>query len=192
MDSDDELFFQTRRGAPDDIEPRKDVALPTGSSTSLPVAPVAGVSHVCPFDGCGMHFTSRRWLDVHENEVHSPFWNRRFACLVCDRDFKNESKRYFHLVEAHAFPRDWSSNSLRHHPRMRPKKGQENRDKKTPAVNKKSILCRYVKSGEACPKGEDCWFAHSKAELVPDNVSFGRRRPPAAPHGSASSMDISE
>ncbi len=184
MQDDDELLFQVRRPLPVDEEPpRKDLAVPVA-----PVGRVEGVSFACPFEGCGMRFTSQRWLDVHENETHSPFWNKRFACLVCDKDFKSDSKRYFHLVAVHAFPQDWSSKSLHRPPRMRPRKGQENEKQK---VDKKSSLCRYVKAGEACPRGAECWFAHSKAEMVPETVSFGhRKRPQIAKPSSA--MDISE
>jgi hypothetical protein len=185
MDDDDELLFQVRRPMIADDEPRKEVALPVAGA---PVARVEGISFACPFEQCGMRFTSQRWLDVHENETHSPFWNGRFACLVCDKDFKSDSKRYFHLVAAHAFPEEWSSKSLHRPPRVRPRNGQEN-EKQT--VDKKSVLCRYFKSGEACPRGADCWYAHSKADTVPDTLSFGHRKKPSQIK-SSSAMDISE
>jgi hypothetical protein len=134
---------------------------------------------------------------------HSPFFNGKFACLVCDKEYKNETKRYFHLVERHGFPKEWNSKSLRVPDRIRPKKGaygsQENKAKLE--LDKKHKMCRYVKAGEACPHGEECWFAHSKAELVPKQVSFGRRRPGVLKHDSKidskndsknDAMDVSE
>jgi hypothetical protein len=50
---------------------------------------------------------------------------------VCEKDFKTETKRYYHLIEGHGFPNNWSSKELLHPPRMRPRKvaQQENKEK---------------------------------------------------------------
>jgi hypothetical protein len=56
----------------------------------------------------------------------------------------------------------------------------------------KGKMCRYIKSDGVCPRGEECWFAHSKADLVPERVSFGRHKNPPVIMTHDSIMDISE
>jgi hypothetical protein len=84
--------------------------------------------------------------------------------LVCDKSFKNDKKRYFHLVEAHCYPKEFFF------PQGPPKKAGARKTK----PKQKKILCRYIKQGQICPFDENCHFVHNKSELVPTSISFGR------------------
>jgi hypothetical protein len=71
MSSDDEDVFPVRRHAPDD-EPRKDAVFVQNFVRQL----IPGVSFACPYNDCGMTFTSKRFLDVHENEAVKIFFSK--------------------------------------------------------------------------------------------------------------------
>ena len=143
---------------------------------------------------CGLRLSSAAWLDIHEREEHSPFFDGKFVCLVpgCTKSFKNDKKRYYHLTKGHQFPAEFRflkrpppSSKNRRQPRV-----------KAAPIDKKRILCRYIKGGELCPHGQQCWFAHDKADIIPDQISFGRRRPQPIvrddDNGAVEEMDVGE
>lgn len=137
---------------------------------------------------CGLILNSAAWLDIHETEEHSPFFNGQFQCLVagCPKRFKNATKRYFHLTEGHLFPKEFRFPT-RPPKHVAIRKAQPQQVKK----DKKTILCRYIKTAEgSCPHGDNCWFQHDRAALVPDQISFGRHA--GKIRSRVDAMDISE
>ena len=139
---------------------------------------------------CGLILGSMYLRSIHEAEEHSPFFDGKYQCLVqgCEhKKFKSETKRYWHMIGAHAFPKEFAF------PKRPPgRKAHSNSNAQKKKQDKKSILCRYVKNNEPCPHGDECFFAHDKADTVPKEISFGRKRRPVHEVFDAHPMDFGE
>lgn len=70
----------------------------------------------CLSPGCGRNFPSAHFLTLHITENHDPIAGAReargekiFSCFVedCDKVCRDWKKRRSHLVDKHAFPRDY-------------------------------------------------------------------------------------
>ncbi|RDB18448.1 hypothetical protein Hypma_000192 [Hypsizygus marmoreus] len=73
-------------------------------------------AHVCEQHGCGAVFPDARLLELHQTECHDPLAAVRkdrgekiFACHLasCTRLFLTPKARRLHLIEAHAYPKQY-------------------------------------------------------------------------------------
>ncbi|KAF9269282.1 hypothetical protein L218DRAFT_917046 [Marasmius fiardii PR-910] len=73
-------------------------------------------AHVCEQEGCNCVFPDARFLELHQTECHDPLAAVRkdrgekiFACFLpsCPRLFTNPKARRLHLIQAHAYPKEY-------------------------------------------------------------------------------------
>ncbi|ESK85045.1 zinc finger protein [Moniliophthora roreri MCA 2997] len=73
-------------------------------------------AHVCEQRGCGCVFPDARFLELHQTECHDPLAAVRkdrgekiFACFLplCSKSFANPKARRLHLIQVHAYPKEY-------------------------------------------------------------------------------------
>ena len=123
--------------------------------------------HTCHCLSCNAICPNQRLLDIHISESHSSYFQAQasrkpsYICIVesCPELFWTADQRSEHLRLVHKFSSNYSFIS-RASTKTQQKKAQKTKNnKKDPS----KIICKFVKSGQICPKGVKCKFLHPES-----------------------------